>query len=241
MKSKRILIGVAVALVAALLISGGTVFALHYVGRLPLGEKYKVPEENQLRIACVGDSVTYGFGIPDREKYNYPEVLAGIFGEDACVNNYGVSGRTVSMDGDRPYMNEEAFQASLDFLPDVVVLMLGSNDAKPYNWNAEAFERDYQELLYAYKSLKSQPVIFVVLPTPVFEVRGKVAFNIDKDVLENEIVPRTRALAEARRYTVIDMHEVFAGHPELFSDGCHPNKEGAKLFAETVAKALLGE
>ena len=68
-----------------------------------------------------------------------------------------------------------------------------------------------------------------------------VAYSIDKNVLENEIVPAVEAIAEHYRLQTVDLRPVFEGRPDLFSDGCHPTKEGAALFAQEVAKAILGE
>ena len=47
-----------------------------------------------LRVACVGDSITYGHGIRDREHDTYPAILDSLLGDKFDVQNFGVSGTT---------------------------------------------------------------------------------------------------------------------------------------------------
>ncbi|MBR5410120.1 MAG: hypothetical protein IK104_05565 [Clostridia bacterium] len=236
---KRTKILIALAVVLAL--GAGAVGTLQYVGLIDLFPHYNKPAEGQVRVACVGDSVTFGHGIPNRSSNSYPAQLGKLLGGGYCVNNYGISGSTATSTGDQPYTETAAYPKSLEFEPEIVVLMLGSNDSKPYNWNAEQFEQDYNALLDVYLALPSNPEIWVVLPTPVFPVNGEVGFHIDGDVIQNEVVPLTRRIAEERGLNVIDMNAAFAGRDDLFSDGCHPTKEGAALYAKTVYEALTGE
>ena len=230
------------AVLAVLLLAGAvTAGVLNYNGLLSFVHPLKKAAPGQVKIACVGDSVTYGFGIRNRGKYNYPAVLQSLLGDGFCVNNYGYSGRTVSTKGDRPYAGEKLYQKSLDFQPDVVVFMLGSNDSKPFNWNPQQFEFDYKTLVESYRALDSHPRIYIVIPTPVYPVEGAVKYHIDGDVLQNEIVPLTRQIAGELDLPVIDMNGPFSGHPDLFSDGCHPNRDGALLFAQLVQRGLTVE
>ena len=39
-----------------------------------------VRAEEVVRVACVGDSITYGAGVANRGKNNYPKVLGGLLG-----------------------------------------------------------------------------------------------------------------------------------------------------------------
>ncbi len=227
-------------IVLALLILAGAAacFALNHYGLLSSVHPLKAAAPGQIKVACVGDSVTYGYGIKNRAKYNYPSVLQGMLGDGYCVNNYGYSGRTVGSTADRPYANETLYQKSLAFQPDIVVFMLGSNDSKPFNWNKTQFKKDYKALVETYRALDSRPRIYLVVPTPVYPVNGAVKYNIDGDVLQNEIVPLTRQLADELDLPVIDMNAPFLGHPDFFSDGCHPNRDGALLYAQLVYGAI---
>ena len=58
------------------------------------------------RVACVGDSITYGSGIADRAHDSYPAQLEQILKQyDTAweVDNFGVSGATLLTNGDLPY------------------------------------------------------------------------------------------------------------------------------------------
>ena len=47
-----------------------------------------------VKVACVGDSVTYGARIEDRENDAYPAQLQRMLGPDYEVCNFGRSGAT---------------------------------------------------------------------------------------------------------------------------------------------------
>ena len=91
-----------------------------------------------IRVACVGDSITFGAGVGDREKNSYPAVLGRLLGEKWQVKNFGVSGATMLNKGDKPYTKQKAFAAALEFKPNVVLIKLGTNDSKPQNWKFKA-------------------------------------------------------------------------------------------------------
>ena len=84
-----------------------------------------------VRVACVGDSITFGHGIKDRLHDAYPGVLSTMLGERYDVRNFGVSGTTTMMGTDMPYMNEQAYKEALEFNPQIVTIKLGTNDSKP--------------------------------------------------------------------------------------------------------------
>ena len=48
---------------------------------------------------------------------------------------------------DHPYMQEQAWRDAKAFLPDIVVIKLGTNDSKSFQWNQQQYERDYQAML----------------------------------------------------------------------------------------------
>ena len=75
-------------------------------------------------------------------------------------------------------------------------------------------------------------------PPSVFHFWKKVLWTIQGDVLENEVVPICRRVAEELGLECVDVHGAFFGKKELFVDGCHPNVPGARLLAETVYQAI---
>ena len=95
---------------------------------------FKAPRKDAVRVACVGNSITYGAGIKNRSHDSYPSVLGRLLGDKYWVKNFGVSARTMLNKGDRPYMKEQAYQQALAFNPNIVVIKLGTNDSKSFNW-----------------------------------------------------------------------------------------------------------
>ena len=43
--------------------------------------------KDTIKVACIGNSVTYGYGISNWPKNNYPFILGGILGDEYTVNN----------------------------------------------------------------------------------------------------------------------------------------------------------
>ena len=73
-----------------------------------------------IRVACVGNSVTYGMGIPDRAEKAYPVRLQAMLGDGYKVENFGHSGSTLLRKGHRPYMKVPEFRKAVDFKADIV-------------------------------------------------------------------------------------------------------------------------
>ena len=137
--------------------------------------------------------------------------------------------------GDYPYWNTDAYKKALNFRPEVVIIMLGTNDTKSQNWkNKSEFVKDYGDLIKQFSDLPTSPRIYLCLPCFVV---GEGAFGIkEAGVLEQ--IPLIEALAKETDCKVIDIHGAFKPKPELIPDTVHPNAEGAKLMAETIREAL---
>jgi acyl-CoA thioesterase-1 len=195
------------------------------------------PQEKKIRVACVGDSITYGAAVDKREENCYPAVLGRLLGESHQVRNFGVSGATLLKKGDKPYWKEKAFQAATDWAPQVVVLKLGTNDTKPQNWKfKEEFEADARALVQHFKALHSKPKVFVALPVAVV----KSSFGIvEEGVLEE--IPLLKKVAAEEAVAVIDLHASVAAKDLFVGDGVHPNVAGARKIAETVHAALAAK
>ena len=226
----HLLVGILITALAVLLlaVSFGVIDELHVQPR---------PRAGQKRVACVGDSITYGCFVPGQPWNNYPRQLGRMLGHGYCVGNFGYTNRTALKSGDYPYTAEKLYRKSLAFQPDTVLLMLGSNDTKAANWNAEAYAHDLGALIDSYLELESRPQVFLLLPPPVFPFCGKVRWDIRSEVLENEVLPICRRVAEEKGVPIIDTHSDLAGRKELFMDGCHPNAKGANLIAEKTHAA----
>ena len=188
------------------------------------------------RIACVGDSITYGAAIRDRANHCYPKVLGDLLGKEYTVRNYGVNGATLLNNGDRPYWKLGAFKQATDFGPNVVILKLGTNDTKPQNWGkaGKEYEADLRAMVTHFKSLPTKPTIYLCLPAPVYQTR----WGINEKTVKEGVIPVIRKVAKDEGLTVIDLYQALSGKPALFPDKIHPNAAGAKLMAETIHTVL---
>ncbi len=191
-----------------------------------------------VRVVCVGDSITYGDGVEEREKNSYPAVLQRLLGDHYRVRNFGDSGSALLAKSDKPYRKEGAYADALKFRPNVVVILLGTNDTKPWNWqHADDFAADYTELIRSFQKLSSQPQVFLCVPVPAYPGGA----GIDDTRIRTGVKPKVEELGRELNLPVIDLYTTFSDKKELFSDTVHPNAEGAKLLAETVARAIRGD
>ncbi len=179
-----------------------------------------------IRVACVGDSITQGSG--------YPAALGKLLGADYEVKNFGVSGATLLRAGDKPYVQQGKWTEAKEFQPDIVLLMLGTNDTKPKNYahiaNAAA---DLGAMIDELNALASQPRIILCKPVPVI---GAGNFGIDNMRLNEGVLPVIHQVATERKLPIVDMNAALQGKDEMFKDRVHPR--GAQ---DLMAKSALEE
>ncbi|MDL2230728.1 GDSL-type esterase/lipase family protein, partial [Alistipes sp. OttesenSCG-928-L06] len=146
--------------------------------------------------------------------------------------NFGLGGRTLLKNGDRPYWNENFYTQSQEFAPDIVVIKLGTNDTKPQNWDKYGveFEGDLREMLTVYKNLPSRPKVYVCYP--IWVVNDNM--TIRESILAQYIIPTIQKVARELNVSVIDLHTTLYGMPQLIPDGVHPNDLGYVLVANAV-------
>lgn len=206
------------------------------------GSKY--PTNRKLKVACVGDSITAG----GYWKDNLQETLSA---DNYEVEGFGKSGATALFDGvdyvqeyvngPKAFVDQDAYTDSLAFGADIVVIMLGTNDSKDVNWPryGESFAADYTEIVKAYQNSGSKPTVCIALPPTVYSV-GKFQ-NINNTVIEEEIIPALRTVAEETGAILIDTHTPTQGNEELVKDGVHPSAEGKQVLCETISAAIISE
>ncbi len=192
----------------------------------------QTPKPDAIRVACIGNSITDGFGIDMAGAYGYPAKLQKLLGDKYWVKNFGVSSRTMLNKGDWPYMNEQAWRDALAFKPDIAIIKLGTNDSKPENWQyGSEFRQDLEQMLKALPDTK----IYLCTPIPAF----KPTWNISDSVIVNEIIPIQRAVAKKQGAQIIDLHTLYANDGDkMLDDGIHPDSKGAHRMAEIIAAAL---
>lgn len=194
------------------------------------------PRKTGLRVACAGDSITEGTGSAGQA---YPAHLGLLLGPRWRVGNFGQRGSTMLVKGNKPYVQQAEFRSASGFAPDIVVLMLGTNDSKPVNWvHAADFPADCQSLAQHFQQLESRPRVYLCRPPPAFPPGSH---SVDGPTLAREIIPRIDAVARDSGLGLIDLHTPFLDQPELFPDHVHPNAVGAGLIARLVAQVLQGD
>ena len=69
--------------------------------------------QKRIKVACVGNSITYGAALPDRDTQAYPVRLQQLLGDSYEVANFGKSGTTLLAKGHRPYILQKEYQQAL--------------------------------------------------------------------------------------------------------------------------------
>ncbi len=198
-------------------------------------QSLKAPRKDAIRVACIGNSITYGSGIKDRRNDSYPAVLGKMLGDGYYVKNYGIGGRTLLNKGDHPYMNEQYFKDAQSFNPDIVIIKLGTNDTKPQNWKfKDEYMKDAQTMIDTFNSLPSKPKIYLCYPAKAYTD----SWGITEGIIANEVIPMIQKLAKKNKLTVIDLHTATDNIPEMFPDKIHPNEQGARVMAKTVYEVI---
>ena len=220
-------------------------YVLYYNGKSDI-MTHPEYREGQIRVACVGDSITYGYGLKNQPENSYPIFLSELLGDDYHVCNFGNIRVTVQPDGDQPYIKTYTYRDSVEYPADILIFMMGSNDAKKCNWEgADKFREDYLALLDDYIQVENPPVVYLCSPAaalfPEGESEGSTTYGIQPLVVD-EIADIVRDIAEERGYGFIDINAVTAGRRDLYSkDLIHPNYDGVMLIAETVYSHLSDE
>lgn len=209
-----------------------------------------------VNVACVGDSITYGYLVSS--SVSYPTQLQNLFNtRDGAgtytVSNFGISARTLRHDGDRPYINESIYASSLNSNPDVVVIMLGANDAKVgTNWNVptkdgastsiEIYNADYAAFIDSYRILPSAPKILICTLVPVETVGTTTDYGISATVINNEMCPSIRTIITAPADVgLIELNTVFPADNAAYyvsNDRIHPSGTGYALIADQIYNAV---
>lgn len=197
--------------------------------------------KSKRRVACIGDSITFGAGVMKTRKTEaWPALWEKSLGSGFQVLNYGVSGATLQREGDFPY-RKVGFLKRLDqAVPELIVLMLGTNDSKPYNWDRERFGREYEELVLELKNRPWPHRLVLMTPPKAFpdEKTGAVAFDILDPNIQQEIRPLVFSMGEEYGLQVVDLYALTEEHPEYFCDGVHPNQLGNRVLAERLKEEI---
>ena len=220
------------------------------------------PNSSAVIIACVGDSITQGY--LSSNGGDYPTQLQKLLGTDYKVINFGAGGRTMLKKGDNPYWKTGPLKAALASKPAIVVLMLGTNDAKFHNWGPlhDEFPIDYKSMIDTFNNVSTNPKIYLMVPPPLYQ---NDRYGMNQTVI-NSLFPGNgpagiRTLAKASGLAEpIDLFSLFEGHCPVTGgtpghapnntdvpcdwiasggkDACHPSNEGYAQLAKAVKATI---
>lgn len=187
-----------------------------------------------LRVACVGDSITYGDQIPNRTRDAYPAVLERLSAGRFLTGNFGVNGATALKTPFRDWTRTRAYRDAITFNPDIVVVMLGINDLAYPNLH-DRYPDDLRSIVARFQSLPSAPRLFLCTLTPIAPAEHQAHAN---RTIRDTMNPAIRAVAAQTGAHIIDISAAFPNRLDLLPDGLHPNPEGAELIARTILAAI---
>ncbi|MBQ3440440.1 MAG: sialate O-acetylesterase [Bacteroidales bacterium] len=208
---------------------------------MPADARRKPKVEPKIKVSCVGNSITYGMRIENREQDSYPVQLQRMLGDRYEVGNFGKSGATLLRHGHRPYFEQEEFRQAMDFAGDIVVIHLGINDTDPRNWPhfQDEFVGDYLALVDSLRSVNPKARFIIARMTPIGSTHSR--FISGTKVWHGQIQEAIETVAHAAGAELIDFYEPLYRYPWMFPDAIHPNVEGAGILAKTVYSGITGD
>ncbi len=200
-----------------------------------------VAAQEKIKVACVGNSITYGTGVDNREVNAYPVKLQGMLGDKYEVGNFGKPGATLLNKGHRPYTQQQEYKDALAFAGDIVVIHLGINDTDPRNWPnyRDEFIPDYRALMQSFREVNPKCKFILARMTPIADRHPR--FESGTRDWHGEIQLAIEKIAEAEGVQLIDFHEPLYPYPFMLPDAVHPNVEGAAILAKTVYEGITGD
>lgn len=120
--------------------------------------------------------------------------------------------------------------------PDIVIVKMGTNDAKAQNWAyKDNFESDYIEFILSFQTLPSHPKVFICYPIPTFKDNF---LPVEDQLLVKEMMPMIDNISKATCADIIDLHTPLVGKDDCVYDKVHPNEKGTKIMARVIARKI---
>jgi sialate O-acetylesterase len=208
-------------------------------------------KRESITVACLGDSITFGARLEDRDRDSYPARLQQLLGNGYRVLNMGVGGCTLIRKGQPTVWDELAKIRKGN--PDRIVISLGTNDTcgegtcgdrKCWEYKDE-YLADYLDLIDSLQMMPKQPEIWICAPSPmVLETPGLSQARVEGLTIRKprlkELISLIRQVAEEKKVGFIDLNSPLDHRADLFTeeDGVHPNVAGYLAIAELVFAAL---
>jgi lysophospholipase L1-like esterase len=194
----------------------------------------------KIRVACVGDSITYGHAVVyEKPEQTYPAVLGKLLGDDFEVRNFGCNSATLVKIGNVPYWKQPQFADATKFNANIVIIALGVNDTKVEDWlKPEQFTGDLAALVEHFRAQPARPKVYLGIPVPVSPER---IHGITAKKARERATPMIEETAKKLDVPLIDFYTPLQDRLELIPDTIHPNAEGYRIMAQTARDALVAD
>ena len=198
-------------------------------------------QQKKIKVACVGNSITYGSGVANREVNAYPVKLQGMLGEEYEVANFGKPGATLLNKGHRPYTQQQEYKDAIAFAGDIVVIHLGINDTDPRNWPnyQDEFIEDYRSLIQSFREANPKARFLIARMTPLSDRHWR--YESGTRDWHEQIQEAIACVARAEGIQMINFFEPLHPYPFILEDNIHPNAEGAEMLAKIVYGGITGD
>ena len=198
-------------------------------------------QQKKIKVACVGNSITYGSGVANREVNAYPVKLQGMLGEEYEVGNFGKPGATLLNKGHRPYTQQQEYKDAIAFAGDIVVIHLGINDTDPRNWPnyQDEFIEDYRSLIKSFREANPKARFLIARMTPLSDRHWR--YESGTRDWHEQIQEAIACVARAEGIQMINFFEPLHPYPFILEDNIHPNAEGAEMLAKIVYGGITGD
>ncbi len=208
---------------------------------------------SDIRIACLGDSLTEGSNLDKMEnyqQYSYPSVLKNLLNAEE-VYNLGMGGSSYGRYWDNAFVDR---YHAIPQDADIILVMGGTNDGFAASEKElgsleekkkRTFYGDVDELMQGLK--RDYPNAKIIFATPLPNVLHDYLRAQRAELLpQNMYAKAIKELADQNQIEVIDLYNsnLLDTHDaqvisNYMPDGVHGNPEGYRILAEHIASELI--
>jgi acyl-CoA thioesterase I len=195
----------------------------------------------QVRIGCFGNSITFGQSLLNPATDSYPGQLQSqlqkVYGDTCLVENFGVPGADMLKKGDMPIWGQPRFWEGFQYAPDILLIMLGTNDSKSQNWDyyADEFYGDYISMIDTFLYRNPNTKLILCYPPPAFSE----SLGVRDSVIVHGVIPTIDSVLKKYDGLLVDFHTPLVDSVVLFPDKVHPNVEGASVMAQILLDTII--
>jgi acyl-CoA thioesterase-1 len=241
----------------------------------PMTAKYSIPirialtgalaamgTQAQIKVACVGNSITAGANLSNAGSQAYPSRLGALLGSGYTVKGEGVSGTYMQKAGRSPYWSTSQFKDVFNFKPSIITICLGTNDSRATQWNRARYIADYKAMIDTFSTISTKPKIWLVKPIPAWYAtnnssvkpsvpgwgydNGIAGNGISGFTIRDSVIPAIEQIASEKGLPMIDVYNpMLMGKPYTYNvtpayvpDGVHPSAVGQDTMAHVIYRAM---